>query len=273
MRIGYSFWGFLGPGITDTPDGGRSHRRTLIDGLIGTGHEVVFLQANRDLAEAGHDLTECYAWDGGLPRIDALFLEWRWPILGRNTTECGTSGHLPPGCPAGLACADFSCLPLADASCDLAVAAFCLYHAAGPGKVVGEITRCLRQGGTAILVTKSADSYRELDHLMADSGLDPCALARPSLYQAAHSGNLPDLAAEHLTVQRVIHETHRFAFNDLTHTAEYLATSPKYGLPARLAAEPEALAAALRERVDDQPVTTSSIVTYVVATRPEKGET
>ena len=33
MRIGYSFWGFLGPGITDTPDGGRSHRATLIDGL------------------------------------------------------------------------------------------------------------------------------------------------------------------------------------------------------------------------------------------------
>ena len=49
MRIGYSFWGFLGPGITDTPDGGRSHRRTLIDGLIAAGHDIVFLQRNRDL--------------------------------------------------------------------------------------------------------------------------------------------------------------------------------------------------------------------------------
>jgi hypothetical protein len=93
VRIGYSFWGFLGPGITDTPDGGRSHRRTLIDGIVATGHQVVFLQANRDLHEARHDLTRRYTWDTGLPRIDALFLEWRWPLPGRNTTVCGTAGH------------------------------------------------------------------------------------------------------------------------------------------------------------------------------------
>jgi hypothetical protein len=61
MRIGYSFWGFLGPGITDTPDGGRSHRRALIDGLTAAGHDVVFLQRDRDLDEASHDLRECYA--------------------------------------------------------------------------------------------------------------------------------------------------------------------------------------------------------------------
>ncbi len=93
MRIGYSFWGFLGPGITDTPDGGRSHRRTLIDGLTAAGHDIVFVQHNRDLAEAGHDLRHRYAWDDGLPDIDVLFLEWRWPIPGRNTTRCGTPGH------------------------------------------------------------------------------------------------------------------------------------------------------------------------------------
>ena len=67
VRIGYSFWGFLGPGITDTPDGGRSHRRTLIDGLTAAGHDIVFLQRNRDLDEAGHDLRHRYAWDDGLP--------------------------------------------------------------------------------------------------------------------------------------------------------------------------------------------------------------
>lgn len=93
MRIGYSFWGFLGPGITDTPDGGRSHRATLIDGLISAGHDVVFLQPNRDLHEAGHDLTGRYQWDAGLPAIDVLFLEWRWPVPGRNTTPCGAPGH------------------------------------------------------------------------------------------------------------------------------------------------------------------------------------
>lgn len=93
MRIGYSFWGFLGPGIVDTPDGGRSHRRVLIDGLVASGHDVVFLQANRDHDEAGLDLTSVYDWDTALPDVDALFLEWRWPIPGRNTTPCGTPGH------------------------------------------------------------------------------------------------------------------------------------------------------------------------------------
>lgn len=93
MRIGYSFWGFLSPGITDTPDGGRSHRRTLVDGLRDSGHELVFLQPNRDLTEAGHDYTATYTWDAGLPTIDVLFLEWRWPIPGRNTTPCDTPGH------------------------------------------------------------------------------------------------------------------------------------------------------------------------------------
>jgi hypothetical protein len=93
VKIGYSFWGFLGTGITDTPDGGRSHRRPLIDGLISAGHEVVFLQRNRDLHEAGYDLRHLYAWDDGLPAIDALFLEWRWPVPGRSTTPCGSPGH------------------------------------------------------------------------------------------------------------------------------------------------------------------------------------
>jgi hypothetical protein len=93
VRLGYSFWGFLGPGITDTPDGGRSHRRTLVDGLTAAGHDVVFLQQNRDLAEGSHDLRDGYRWHEGLPDIDALFLEWRWPVPGRNTTPCGTPGH------------------------------------------------------------------------------------------------------------------------------------------------------------------------------------
>jgi hypothetical protein len=93
VLIGYSFWGFLGNGVTDTPDGGRSHRRVLIDGLRERGHEIVFLQANRDREEADLDLTDTYRWDAELPEIDALFLEWRWPIPGRNTTDCDTPGH------------------------------------------------------------------------------------------------------------------------------------------------------------------------------------
>ncbi len=93
MKIGYSFWGFLGPGVTDTPDGGRSHRRVLVDGLRSRGHDIVFLQPDRDHLEAGHDMSDHYRWDVGLPELDALFLEWRWPIPGRNTTWCGATGH------------------------------------------------------------------------------------------------------------------------------------------------------------------------------------
>ena len=65
MRVGYSCWGFLGPGVVDTPDGSRSYRRSFIDGLIAVGQEIVLLQANRDLIEAGHDLRDNYRWDGG----------------------------------------------------------------------------------------------------------------------------------------------------------------------------------------------------------------
>jgi len=56
--------------------------------------------------------------------------------------------------------ADFHRLPLAGAACDLAVAAFCLYHSRDPRSVVTELARVLRPGGLAILVTKSADSCR-----------------------------------------------------------------------------------------------------------------
>lgn len=93
VKIGYSFWGFLGSGILDTPDGGRSHRRTLVDGLRSRGHQLIFLQPDRDHAEAGLDLSAHYNWDIGLPEVDAIFLEWRWPIAGRNTTWCGAAGH------------------------------------------------------------------------------------------------------------------------------------------------------------------------------------
>lgn len=93
MRIGYSCWGFLGPGVLDTPDGSRSYRRPFVDGLVAAGHEVVFLQANRDLVEAGLDLRDRYRWHDELPELDAMVFEWRWSLSGRNTTPCGAPGH------------------------------------------------------------------------------------------------------------------------------------------------------------------------------------
>jgi hypothetical protein len=116
-----------------------------------------------------------------------------------------------------------------------------------------------------VIAVKSADSYRELDYLMTASGLDPSAETRPSLYQAAHSGNIEALAASALNVRQVIHETHQFVFPTLADAAEYLATSPKYQLPQSLLGSPAALAAALQNRVTEKPVPATSIVTYLIA--------
>ncbi|GAB3977727.1 hypothetical protein GCM10029978_068310 [Actinoallomurus acanthiterrae] len=91
MRIGLSFWGFLGPGVLDTPDGGRFWRRPIVDELLALGHDVVLLQKDRDGLEAGDALP--YQWHQGFPPVDVLFCEWRWPLPGRNTTPCGADGH------------------------------------------------------------------------------------------------------------------------------------------------------------------------------------
>jgi ubiquinone/menaquinone biosynthesis C-methylase UbiE len=166
---------------------------------------------------------------------------------------------------AAMVRADFHQLPFPDGFCNLVVAAFCLYHARSPASVIAEIARCLVPGGTAIIAVKSADSYRELDQLIARSRFDPAAETRPSLYQAAHSGNIESLAAVSFDVRQVIHETHRFVFPTLAAVAEYLSTSTKYDLPPSLAGHPAALAAALRQRTADEPVTATSVVTYLSA--------
>jgi hypothetical protein len=92
MRVGYSMWGFVGAGVVDTPDGARSYRRAVVDGLVGSGHGVLFLQRDRDRSEAG-ETVDGFRWDDGLPDLDALMLEWRWPLPGRNDTTCSSLGH------------------------------------------------------------------------------------------------------------------------------------------------------------------------------------
>ncbi|MET8048522.1 class I SAM-dependent methyltransferase [Streptosporangium sp. NPDC005286] len=167
--------------------------------------------------------------------------------------------------------ADFHHLPVPTGACTVAVAAFCLYHAPRPEAVIAEIARALTSGGIAILVTKSADSYHDLDILVADAGLDPDASYRESLYAAVHSGNLADLTEPVLPIEYFEHEEHGFTFTGLGHVAEYLATSPKYQLPAELRGDPTAIASALRTRLPDEPVSTTSVVTYLLARKP-RGE-
>jgi SAM-dependent methyltransferase len=160
---------------------------------------------------------------------------------------------------------DFHRLPLTARSCDVVVAAFCLYHSPNPLTVIAEIGRALAPGGLAVLVTKGLDSYREMDQLVAAIGLDPRAEQHESLYISAHSGNLADLAAASLDVLAVEHEEHSFTFDGHDHVAEYLATNPKYDLAPGLYGNPSALAASLYQSLPDGPLTTTSLVTFVVA--------
>lgn len=183
-------------------------------------------------------------------------------LLGTVLTRLGRAGGK-----ASAVCADFHHLPLPMEAADAAVAAFCLYHSAEPAAAVAEIARCLRPGATAVLVTKSLDSYRELDQLVQATGLDPYATERPNLYQSFHSGNLYDIAAGGgLTVLDVIHDEHSFRFADALHLARYLATTPKYQI--RPSGGIAGVAAALRHRLPAPPYTTRSTVSYAVAVRP-----
>lgn len=91
MRIGYSFWGFLGDGTADSRDNGRAWRASFIDALQHAGHDVVLLQISQDAAETATRFK--YRYRLGYPKgLDALIVEWRSPDH-RNTTPCDTPGH------------------------------------------------------------------------------------------------------------------------------------------------------------------------------------
>ena len=90
-------------------------------------------------------------------------------------------------------------------------------------------------------------------------------LSRPGLYDTAHSGNLVQLASAHLSVRNVMHHPHRFTFTSFASAAEYLATSPKYRLPAAVADDPAAITATLRARLRDGPVTSAEIAAVVAS--------
>lgn len=183
-------------------------------------------------------------------------------LLDAVESRMATAGH-----PVETRCADFHHLPLPDATVDIAVAAFCLYHSPHPEQVVAEIARCLAPAGIAVLVTKSADSYHEIDQIIAETGLDPQASCRASLYDTFHSATAADIVRTALDVADVVHQRHVFEFRDLGHLADYVTTSPKYHLPEHLTDNPDVLADTLRRRMADRPITATSTVTYVIASR------
>jgi hypothetical protein len=110
MKIGYSAWGFVGDGVLDSPDGGRLTRSLFLSHLIDKGHSVVWLQKNRDvdlnckpLFSTSQKANYEFDWektrlcdlqyDESFPNIDILFLEWRWPLTGRNFFPDGSENH------------------------------------------------------------------------------------------------------------------------------------------------------------------------------------
>lgn len=112
LRIGLSFWGFLGDVKMDTegnslstPDGNAAYGGYLIAAMQDRGHTVFAMQEDRDLpawrrmggnifsafskerrTRAYENLVHADGWS--LPELDLLLVEWRFPIPGRN---CDTS--------------------------------------------------------------------------------------------------------------------------------------------------------------------------------------
>jgi len=78
MRIGYSFWGFLeeheGSLFAQTPDGLRLSRPLLVNELLFRDHSIFCMQERREKNEYGGVI-----YEKGLPNLDILFVEWRWP--------------------------------------------------------------------------------------------------------------------------------------------------------------------------------------------------
>jgi hypothetical protein len=112
MRLGYSFWGFLGDMKLDkngnpfsSPDGNASYSWSIIWGAQQRGWDVFSMQQDRDVpgymiydfrnfsAFCQKERLEAWLQTGDtfgqdLPDLDVLLVEWRWPIAGRN---CGVS--------------------------------------------------------------------------------------------------------------------------------------------------------------------------------------
>ncbi|MEY9211700.1 radical SAM protein [Thermobifida halotolerans] len=171
---------------------------------------------------------------------------------------------LPRGGRRAVVSADFHRLPFKDTTFDAAIAAFCLYHASDPTTVIREISRYLHGRGVFIAVTKAADSYGELDELLAGLGLTAETSTRSSLYAAAHSANILPLAAPVLQIQQVLHAEHLFRFESLEHLAGYLMTTPKYAFSNAAGSDHRSLAEELRRRGCAIPVVASSTVSYLV---------
>jgi hypothetical protein len=111
MRIGYSYWGFLGDHKLDaagnpisSPDGNSTYSWSIVYELMRQGHTVYAMQQDRDApaykiygvenfssfskfkrAAAYRYMNQTHGED--FPELDVLLVEWRFPVPGRNTPD------------------------------------------------------------------------------------------------------------------------------------------------------------------------------------------
>lgn len=125
MRLGYLFRGFLGDiklgadgQEVSTPDGNATYSWSIEDECYRRGHRLIPLGENLDApaaASLGQNIFSAFSpkkrlrsyermlqrgWSQlshkTLPELDAVLIEWRWPIPGRNTVaDRGTQGYQP----------------------------------------------------------------------------------------------------------------------------------------------------------------------------------
>jgi hypothetical protein len=119
MRLGYSYWGFLGDNKIEggipisAPDGNPTYSWSIVHEALKRGWKVWSMQKDRDMeamVSIGRDNFQAFsqvkrfnAYAGmyrtfgeELPELDVLLLEWRFPIPGRNTPEVkGRPGYQP----------------------------------------------------------------------------------------------------------------------------------------------------------------------------------
>ena len=119
LKLGYFFWGHLTdkttPIAADTPDGNAWYSTSIIDELSKRGNEVFRLSLDLDsrnatfscesfnlmLRERALHSLKNVQWTPNYtliepPELDAILLEWRFPIPKRNTLDCMNSQSFSP---------------------------------------------------------------------------------------------------------------------------------------------------------------------------------
>ena len=109
-KIGLSFWAYLGDNVIDSPSGANFYLPSVVSVLQDRDYEIYSLQQNRDgmlsepikfenfLADERRKTYEALNFVEGsdFPDLDILYVEWRWPIQGRNTfNDIGVPGFTP----------------------------------------------------------------------------------------------------------------------------------------------------------------------------------